>query len=217
MKRLVMLVGTAVVLAGCGRASDSVTASGGGPTPPASPAAAVDPSTPRGVTENAVAALLAATPVPPGARPATAGEARHITVASYSSSQNRVDRHATYVVAMSVDDVIAWYDAHQPPGTTTSGSGESSDHAVLTSRSLSFDNGARNPAYDGLEADVIAKPRGDERGPAPPRRAGRVAARPEAGADAGRGDVRRRRAEDGRGSGPPSHARRAAPYAGSPT
>src|SRR5262249_36917601 len=98
-------------------------------------------------------------PLPPGSRLASADEAARITVASYSSSDNRVDRHATYVVPMSMDEVVAWYRAHAPAGTVQDG--ESSGNDPVLSKGLGFDARRRSPAYVGLEADINTQAEGD--------------------------------------------------------
>ncbi|HEX4470419.1 MAG TPA: hypothetical protein VH085_00515 [Nocardioides sp.] len=118
-------------------------------------------SSPEAITERAVAHELSSVTVPSGSRTASAAEARSIGPVEWTESDNRVDRHATYVVPLSTDETIAWFSAHPPAGMSNSGSSTSSSDGTTVTSGLIFDSAADNPAYDALEGDVAARSSGD--------------------------------------------------------
>jgi hypothetical protein len=155
MRRGVAALGACCLVSACGaHGSTRVT------SPDASTSMA--PSSPRAVTLRAVDDLLRSVLTPPGSRVATPREAAGLTPLSTTVSSSFIDHHTAYVVPLSVDDTIAWYQANPPAGTIASGSGSSSSSGTLTSSGLSFD-GHRTADYETPEVQVNVSPSGADR------------------------------------------------------
>jgi hypothetical protein len=130
------------------------------PAPLRAPNPTAAPNSPQAVTLRAVDALLASVGTPPGSRVATPEEAAGLVPVSTTTGSDFVDHHTAYVVPLSLDDTLAWFSAHPPAGTISTGSS-----AVLSStstiRGMTFDQTA-TASYLGLEAQVNVTPAGTE-------------------------------------------------------
>jgi len=134
-RRVVFLVTTAVVAAGA-VVVVAVALAGSGTSTPAGERG----GGPRGVTERAVARLLAAEPTPPGAtRVNAAPVAALASPVSEPASGNLVRRTAWWLVPGGVDRVLAYVAAHRPAGVIASGSEDTGGGGGPTVQGLSFD------------------------------------------------------------------------------
>lgn len=154
MRRAVAVLGVCcLAVSACGTRSAT-------PRSTPHPSASGSRHSPQAATFRAVDDLLRSVATPPGSRLATPAEAAGLRPISTGTGADFVDHHTAYVVPLSLDDTLAWYQAHPPSGTTSSGS-SSMSNGTTTVEGLTFD-GAATADYVGLEAQVNVSPAGTD-------------------------------------------------------